>query len=51
MLKKFIARWPGGSQNGKWWEIKGLMTVIQAAVKKQNILVIFLPGATRSYLV
>jgi hypothetical protein len=26
--------WPGGSQNGKWWEIKGLTTVIQAAIKK-----------------
>jgi hypothetical protein len=40
-VKKFIARWPGGSQNGKWWEIKGLTTVIQAAVKKTHILVIF----------
>jgi hypothetical protein len=24
-VKKFIARWPGGSQNGTCWEIKGLI--------------------------
>jgi hypothetical protein len=35
-VEKFIARWPGGSKNGKWWEIKGLTTVIQADIKKQT---------------
>jgi hypothetical protein len=35
-VKKFIARWLGGSQNGKWWEMKGLTTVFQAPIKKKQ---------------
>jgi hypothetical protein len=35
-VKKFIASWPGGSQNGQWKEIKGMTTVIQAAIKNKT---------------
>jgi hypothetical protein len=40
-VEKFIARWPGGSQNGKWWEIKGPMTLIQAAIQNQTFYLYF----------
>jgi hypothetical protein len=35
MLKNSLLDGRGGSQNGKWWEIKGLTTVIQAAIKNK----------------
>jgi hypothetical protein len=41
MLKKFIARWPGGSQNGKWWEIKGLMSYSGGCKKNKHFSYIF----------
>jgi hypothetical protein len=40
-VKKCIASWPGGSQNGKWWEIKGQATVIQASIKNKTFYLYF----------
>jgi hypothetical protein len=36
-----IARWSGGSRNGKWWEIEGLAMAIQEATKKTHFNYIF----------
>jgi hypothetical protein len=40
-VTQFIARWSGGAQNEKWWEIEGLTMAIQEATKKPHFNYIF----------